>query len=96
MAAEAEITELLGGIADDNDVKTSVSRALQEVRTLLTATKESFTDICLEVENATNRNALKAAFRRFNRILQMLVEAAPNDSYYHLCLEALIELKPSP
>ena len=96
MAAQEEVTELLGGIVEDTDVKTSVNGALQEVRTLLTTTKESFTDICLEIENASNRNALKAAFRRFNRILQMLVEAAPNDSYYHLCLEALIELKPSP
>ena len=96
MAAQEEVTELLGGIVEDTDIKTSVNGALQEVRTLLTTTKESFTDICLEIENASNKNALKAAFRRFNRILQMLVEAAPNDSYYHLCLEALIELKPSP
>ena len=96
MAAQEEVTELLGGIVEDTDIKTSVNGALQEVRTLLTTTKESFTDICLEIEYASNRNALKAAFRRFNRILQMLVEAAPNDSYYHLCLEALIELKPSP
>ena len=52
--------------------KRAVNMAKQRVQNLLSESGASFTDICLLVEQAGNKNDLEFAFDRFNRIIRTL------------------------
>ena len=67
--------------------------AKQRVQNLLSESGASFTDICLLVEQAGNKNDLEFAFDRFNRIIWTLKLAAPTNDVNSVLLQALKELE---
>ena len=95
MSLEQEVSEVLGIVAPRTSpaaVKT-VNLALAEVSRLMSVTGDTFLDVCLEVEAATSREAVKKAFRRFNGITRMFLEAAPAPEHDGLIREALGSLQ---
>ena len=74
-----------------SSTKRSIGLAKQRVRNLLKQRGLSFTDICLLVEHADNKNDLRKAFQSFNRIIWTLKVAAPTDTS-RVLLQALKDL----
>ena len=71
MSIQQEIDSIISEVADpavETD-KTTVDRALQEVRKLLSATQDSMRAIYSDIEAASSRSRLKKAFRRLNGII---------------------------
>ena len=58
-------------------VKKAVELVTQRVRNLLSENGLSFTDLCLLIERAENKNDLKLAFNCFNRIMWSMSLSAP-------------------
>ena len=72
-----------------------VTRALQEVNTLLESIGDSMISICKDIEGATTRLLLRSAFRRFNGILRIFLELAPAREHDVLIKEAICSLQVS-
>ena len=79
MSIEHQVTELLS--STDNSLagraKADLDLAWQEVKNLLRATNSSVFELCMNIERAKNRLELKAAFKQFNAVIRMFLEAAP-------------------
>ena len=81
MSAEQDITDILddienGEIIENTSGHESAVLALQEVKNLLSAPDDSLLVIYLEDEKAKSKASLKSAFRRVNKIMRMVLEAA--------------------
>ena len=97
MSAEQDITDILddienGEIIENTSGHESAVLALQEVKNLLSATDDSLLVICLEAEKARSKAALKAKFRRFNKILRLFLEAAPDEACSQLVRDTVLGL----
>ena len=98
MAAEQEIMRVLAE-ADEVPVSRAqqqVDMAVKEVTSLLTATNESLVLICKAIEVASSREELKDAFKRFNGITRILLEAVPGTDFDQMVLKAGRSLEMSP
>ena len=73
----------------------TINLALNEVSTLLRETGCSFEHICGEVEQATSKDDCRLAFRQFNKVVRMLLVAAPAGDHDQLVKEAICSLEPS-
>ena len=95
MSLEQEVSEVLGTVSPRTSPAAveTVNLALAEVSRLMNITGESVLGVCLEVEAATTREAVKKAFRRFNGITRMFLEAAPAPEHDGLIREALGSLQ---
>ena len=95
MSLEQEVSEVLGIVAPRTSPAAveTVNLALAEVSRLMSVTGDTFLGVCLEVEAATSREAVKKAFRRFNGITRMFLEAAPAPEHDGLIREALGSLQ---
>ena len=98
MAAEQEIIRVLAE-ADEVPVSRAqqqIDMAVKEVTRLLAATDESFVLICKAIEEASSREELKDAFKRFNGVTRILLEAAPGTEFDLMVLKAGRSLEMSP
>ena len=98
MAAEQEIMRVLAE-ADEVPVSRAqqqVDMAVKEVTSLLTATNESLVLICKAIEEASSRKELKDAFKRFNGVTRILLEAVPGTDFDLMVLKAGRSLEMSP
>ena len=91
MAAEEEVARLVDGVNPVTEAvrRQQVEQTLREVVELLKATDDSFLTTCREAELAPSREALKVAFKRFNKILRFFIEAAPGTENNDKALKAL-------
>ena len=80
-----------GDISRDKKV-TEIEVAFQKVKKLYNA-NDTLSDICLSIECAENRDELKAAFDHLNRIVRILLVAAPAIEHNWKVVEVLRELK---
>ena len=69
-----------------------VEVASHKVRVILNKNSGNFKNLCLSVECAENREELKLAFDRLNRIVRVLLVAAPSIEHNWKIVEALREL----
>ena len=60
---------------------------------MLAATKSSVYDLCINIEKAKSRVELKQAFKEFNAVMRILLEAAPTDRHHTLVRDSLCSLK---
>ena len=97
MSTVKDVCELIaevGGSPGDRG-KEDIRLAIQAVEKLLNTTGTTFPDICSAVEDAETRDQLAAAFKRFNAILRVLLEAFPDVEHKVMVLDAVKELRPS-
>ena len=94
--AVQQVSNLVDGVNDDRVARENVQRALEEIRTLFKVTKNDLSSICQAVERADSQDALKEAFRPFNKILRMISVAAPGVSHARLVKEPVSSLALSP
>ena len=84
-------------LPDDPQANERVNKAkelgIQKVRTFLSRSNSSLTDICVLIECAENRNELQIFFGRLDRIMRILSLAAPLGEHKGIIVEALEELK---
>ena len=76
-------------------LQANVDRATQEIRSLMDASGESILEICTEAESATTKEHLRESFRRFTRIVRILLEAVPEPEFDRQVRDALIAFKVS-
>ena len=82
MSVEQEVSDIISGAASSSKDEATIARALEEVKVLLGATDDSMQSICLGVEGASSRDAVRQAFRRLNGIMGIFVglELAPENN----------------
>ena len=92
-----DVSALLAKAAGDSGVTHDqiVERALQEVKRLIAASGQSLIDICREAEAASDKDQLREIFRRFTRIVRVLLAAASGPQLDPLVSKALISLRVS-
>ena len=97
MSIAEDVSALLAESVGDSDVnhEQTVERALREVKRLIAASGQSLYDICMEAEVASDKDQLREIFRRFTRIVRVLLEAAPGPELDPLVCKALISLRVS-
>ena len=70
----------------------AVALVVKEVQMLLGATTDSLQAMCTRVEEAETKDAVKAAFRQFNRIMKIFMGLASNVTDDHLVRQAICDL----
>ena len=96
MSGDLDSSDNFGvNIEESVDRTKAISQALEEVSRLLESTKDSFYAICMDIENATTEDALKAAFPRLNCIIRMIRNSAPEEEHDGLVRNALSSLRMS-
>ena len=91
MSAKKQVEALLSeaGGTTAATVKASLAAASQEIHTMLEATKSSFNKLCINMEKARNKAEVLQAFKEFNAVVRILLEAAPGDQHDHLVRDVL-------
>ena len=90
MAADQEIVRVLAqadGISLTG-AQDQIDLALKEISKLLAATSDSLMLICKAMEDASSREELGQAFKRFNGITRILLEAVPGTEFDQMVLDA--------
>ena len=101
MSVEQEVDDLVrvapteAQSQHEDPVVEAVESAVNEVAKLLRKTDYSFLEICTEVEHATSRNDCRQAFRHFNKVVRMILLAAPGGEHDHIVKDAICALEPS-
>ena len=101
MSVEQEVDDIVQVVpADlqsqqDDTVVEALNLAVSEVSTLLKGTEYSFMDICTDVEQATSSDDCRRAFRQFNKVVRMILLAAPGGGHHLNIKDALHVLEPS-
>ena len=72
---------------------TDIEVASHKIRLVLSNDKATLRDLCLSIECVENKDDLKLAFNRLNRIIRILLVAAPSIEYNGKIVEVLRELK---
>ena len=95
MSIEAQVENLLSGAGASSTTKAvaSLKAAKQEIGKMLSTTKSSMYDLCVNIEKAKDRAEVKAAFTEFNMVVRILLEAAPGDEHDALVRESLCSFK---
>ena len=91
MSLEAQVSEILESTEGPSasKVKDNLSAAQREVVKMLSISKSSVLDLCMNIENARRRSKLKSAFKQFNGIIRIFFEAAPGVEHDTLVRETL-------
>ena len=86
MSVRREVDDLVNDTAAEDLVdeagvsaEESMNTALSEVTTLLSATNDSLSSICSEIETATSKDEWRKGVRKFNNILRLLMVAATDE-----------------
>ena len=79
MSLEAQVSEILESTEGPSasKVKDNLSAAQREVVKMLNISKSSVLDFCMNIENARSKATLKSAFKQFNAIIRIFLEASP-------------------
>ena len=95
MSAKKQVEALLSeaGGSTAASAKANLTAAVQEIQTMLAATKCSVYDLCINIEKAKNRVELKQAFKEFNAVMRIFLEAAPTDRHPTIARNALCSFK---
>ena len=95
MSTEEQVGVLLSEAEGNTTARAvaSLTSAAQEVRTILGTSKSSFSDLCANMEKAKSRAEVKAAFKEFNAVVRILLEAAPGDQFTALVKDSLCSFK---
>ena len=88
---EALLSEAVGSTAAT--AKANLTAAVQEIQTILSATKSSVYDLCVNMERAKYMVEVKQAFKELNAVVRILLEAAPTDQHDTLVRDSLWSLK---
>ena len=96
MAMQDEVAMVDSTVEEGAVVQQEFGLAVQEVKRCLQISGESFSRICTDIETATSRPLIKAAFRRLNSVTQIFLRLAPADTYKAQIVKALCELEASP
>ena len=98
MAADQEVSSILAEAEGGSFLraKEQVDLAVKEVTRLLAATNESLVVICETIENASSREELSHAFKRFNGVTRILLEATTGADFDQAMLEAVRSFVMSP
>ena len=98
MAADQEVSSILAEAESGSFLRAQeqVDLAVKEVTRLLAATNESLVLICETIENASSREELSRAFKRFNGITRILLEATTGADFDQAMLEAVRALVMTP
>ena len=75
--------------------KDNMDMALRELKRLMTASGDTMVDICLRAEAAVTSNEARAAFKQFNLLMRILLEAAPGLEHEDLLRQAIESIKVS-
>ena len=81
------------GDTSSDKILTDLQVAFQKVKKLLCNKNDTLSDICLSIESAENRDELKVGFDYLNRIVRILLVAAPGIEHNRNVAEVLRELK---
>ena len=78
MSLEAQVSEILESTEEPSasKVQDNLSATQQEVVKMLSISKSSVLDLCMNIENARSKATLKSAFKQFNAIIRIFFEAA--------------------
>ena len=95
MSTEEQVDALLSEAEGNTAAKAaaSLNAAIREVRTILSTSKSSLFDLCVNMEKAKSRAEVKAAFKEFNAVVRILLESAPGDQFTTLVRDALCSFK---
>ena len=89
-------TILTGAVPQvDSDLNPVIELAKKEVAKLLEATNDTMNTVCMEVERAATKEALRTAFRRLNSFTRFFLEIAPEGKYDNQIRDALGSLQVS-
>ena len=77
-------------------VEASLTAAKLEVQKMLNATKNSLHNLCVNMENAKDKAEVKAAFKQFNAVVSIFLEAAPGVQHDNLVRDCLCSFELSP
>ena len=72
MSVEEEVSVLIDGVTSTTETSSqqNLDQTLKEVTELLRATDDSLFKICRDAEMALSKEALRVAFKRFNRVMR--------------------------
>ena len=78
MSAKKQVEALLSEVGGSTaaTAKANLAAATQEVQTMLRATKSSLYKLCVNMEKARNRAEVLQAFKEFNAVVRIWLEAA--------------------
>ena len=103
MSVRREVDDLVDDTAVENLVdeagvsaEESMNTALGEVTTLLSATGDSLSSICGEIETATSREACQKALRKLNGIFRLVMVSATGEFSDSIIRKAIASLVPGP
>ena len=91
MSVDRDIAEELSSAGDSAHAKAimNLELASQEVEKMLSTTGSSIRLLCTNIEKAKAKAELKAAFSKFNPVVRILLEAAPNTAHDSLVKDSL-------
>ena len=91
MSLEDKVSEVLSGTAElpATRAEANLDLARQEVIKMLSVSNSSVVDLCMNIENAKSRATVKSAFKQFNSVIRIFLEAAPGAEHDTLLRESL-------
>ena len=97
MSLAQEVTDILSEAAGVPAAKArhNMDMALKELTRLMSASEETMFDICLRAEAAVTSGEARAAFKQFNLLMRILLEAAPGLEHEGLLRQAILTIKVS-
>ena len=97
MSLAQEVTDILSEAAGVPAAKSrdNMDMALKELTRLMSASGETMFDICLRAEAAVTSGEARAAFKQFNLLMRILLEAAPGLEHEGLLRQAILTIKVS-
>ena len=98
MSVEQEITDLIvtAEDVDDTVASSTIELAVEEVKSIFCATKDSLHGICMKIEAATPKQGLLVAFRGFDRIMRIFLDVFAGQEHDQLLRRAVSSLGASP
>ena len=73
--------------------KANLTAAKQEIKTMLSTAKSSVCELCVSMEREKNRTEVKQAFKEFNAVVTILLEAALVEHHDTLMRDSLCFFK---
>ena len=97
MSAAQEIASILAGAASksDKEVTECIKLAKCEVEKLIKASGQTLKSVCAEIEDASTKEALAAAFRKLNSFTRIFVDMALVGKHGVRIWDALLSLQVS-
>ena len=79
MSVEDKVAEVLSDTTGLTATRARVNLGLakQEVAKMLSVSNSSIFDLCMNIENAWSKATVKSAFKQFNGVIRIFMEAAP-------------------